>query len=92
MTRSHDIHGESEAFGDVSPSPSGPPSGRSAVILSFPALPSAAASEWAGGEETDDTWLPVGLLAVRLVGRFQRPRILVWSAPESGDEEHPPGL
>ena len=88
MTRSLDNRGESAAPASASVSPLGPPSGRSAEILLFP-VPSAAASWDAGESELDEDVFPLGSLAVRITGRFKRPRILVWSAPEGPREEDP---
>ena len=73
---------------EVSPFAASP---RDCVIIPFP-VPSAAASWDLGESELDEDVFPLGSLAVRLVGNFTRPSILVWSAPESGEEEHPPGL
>lgn len=71
--------------------PAGPPSGRSAVILSFPARSSAAASEGWEGEDAD-CWESVGVLAVRILGNFDRP--FVHCEVQAGDreEEGTPGL
>ena len=88
MTRSLDNRGETEALAGAAGSPLGPPSGRSATVISFP-VPSAAASWDLGESELDEDVFPLGSLACRLVGQFERPRILVWSAPEGPREEDP---
>ena len=88
MTRSLDNRGETEALAGAAGSPLGPPSGRSATVISFP-VPSAAASWDAGESELDEDVFPLGSLAVRMVADFKRPRILVWSAPEGPREEDP---
>jgi|GEM_PF-4192464 len=87
-TRSLDNSGSTQDLaGSVKVDPVGPPSGRSAVILSFP-VPSAAASWDLGESELEEDVFPLGSLAVRLVADFKRPRILVWSqAPGSEEEE-----
>lgn len=65
--------------------PAGPPSGRSAEIIPFPRRVAAASMAW-DQEADEDHWEPVGLLAVRLVGDFVRPRILVWSGGEDRED------
>jgi len=90
-TRSLDNSGSTQDLaGSVKVDPVGPPSGRSAVILSFP-VPSAAASWDLGESELDEDVFPLGSLAVRLVGQFERPRILVWQSPEGREDLDPPG-
>ena len=73
--------------GDVA-SPSRSTAGPTAQIISFP-VPSAAASWDLGESELEEDVFPLGSLACRLVGQFERPRILVWSAPEGPREEEP---
>ena len=86
MTRSLDNRGETEALAGAADSPLGPPSGRSAKLIPFPApLP----PPWAGEDEDAGCWESIGVLAVRMVADFKRPRILVWSAPEGPREEDP---
>jgi len=78
--------GDDEAglAGLISPS-FGPPLGQTAKLIPFPApLP----PPWAGEDEDAGCWESIGVLAVRLVADFKRPRILVWSqAPGSEEEE-----
>lgn len=62
--------------------------GPTAVILPFRSR-TAAASWDLEDEGPDDCFESIGTLAVHLVGNFTRPSILVWSAPEDGEEEHP---
>lgn len=61
----------------------------------IPFRPRTAALSWAD-EEADDPFESIGLLAVRIVGNFDRPRIHVeMSAPEGPsweEAEDPPGL
>ena len=64
------------------------PAASGALIIPFPAQSSAAASDW-GWDGEDADFVPIGVLACRLVGQFERPRILVWSAPEGPREEEP---
>lgn len=85
MTRSLDNRGETEALAGAEVSPLGPPSGRSADILPFkPRV--AAASVWLE-EGSEDQWEDLGTLAVSLVADWQLPRLLVFSAPDAGEEE-----
>ena len=72
---------------EVSPFAASP---RDCVILSFP-VPSAAASWDLGESELEEDVFPLGSLAVRLVGQFERPRILVWQSPEGREDLDPPG-
>lgn len=74
-TRSLDNRGETEALACAEDSPLGPPSGRSAVILTFPTRSSAAASEGWGEDEADDCFEQVGLVAVRMMARWSLPFI-----------------
>lgn len=69
--------GVSVLAGIDSPSSLGPPSGRSAVIIPFPSL--TAAADWFGEDagELDEDVFPLGSLAVKLVGNFNLPRLLV---------------
>ena len=79
--------GDDEAglAGLISPS-FGPPLGQTAKLIPFPApLP----PPWAGEDEDAGCWESIGVLAVRMVADFKRPRILVWSAPEGPREEDP---
>ena len=62
------------------------PAASGALIIPFPAL---TPPPWAGEEEDAGCWESIGVLSVRLVGQFERPRILVWSAPEGPREEEP---
>lgn len=74
-TRSLDNRGETEALAGAEASPLGPPSGRSAEIIPFPARNAAA---YGLGEDDDaDCWEGVGIVAVRLIGNFPLPRLLV---------------
>jgi len=85
-TRSLDNRGETEALAGAADSPLGPPSGRSAKLIPFPApLP----PPWAGEDEDAGCWESIGVLAVRLVADFKRPRILVWSQAGAGEEDSP---
>lgn len=91
-TRSHIEDGESEAFGDVSPSPVARRAGQTSNVIPFPTpLP----PPWLGDGEADDCFEQVGLVAVRMLARWSLPRIVVrMSAPEDQLEEgnDPPGL
>jgi len=86
-TRSHfEDDGDKVLAGTTSPSLARL-SGQTSNVISFP-VPSAAASWDAGEGELDEDVFPLGSLAVRITGRFKRPRILVWSqAPGSEEEE-----
>jgi hypothetical protein len=70
------------------------PSSRSAWAETSNVIPftprSAAASPWVEDEDAD-CFEMIGVLACRLVGSFDLPRILVWSAPEDR-EDNPPEL
>ena len=93
-TRSLDNRGETHALAGAEVSPPGPPSGRSAEIIPFPA-PQTAAMEWAwekGAGEFDDTFESIGSLAVRLVASWQLPRLVVFVAadPEGGEPDRLP--
>jgi len=52
-------------------------------------FPTPLPPPWAGEDEDAGCWESIGVLAVRLVADFKRPRILVWSAPEGPREEDP---
>ena len=67
--------------------PVGPPR-RSAEILFFPVRSAAAYADLEDATELDDSWESVGSVAVRLVGNFGLPRILVWGGGE-GREDSP---
>lgn len=69
---------------EVSPSVAASP--RDCVIIPFPApLP----PPWAGEDEDAGCWESIGVLAVRMVADFKRPRILVWSQAGAGEEDSP---
>ena len=79
--------GDDEAgLAGLSPSSFGPPLGQTAKVIPFPAL---TPPPWAGEDEDAGCWESIGVLAVRMVADFKRPRILVWSAPEGPREEDP---
>lgn len=74
--------------------PSSMPAASRANVIPFrKAMPAAFGFE---DEQADlDCWEPIGLLAVRVTGNFDYPRIHVeMSAPESPweEEQDPPGL
>jgi hypothetical protein len=79
-TRSLDNRGETEALAGAEASPLGPPSGRSAEIIPFPTL---SPPPWAGEDEDADCWESVGILAVRLLGNFNLPKLLVMRQDQS---------
>lgn len=49
-------------------------------VIAFPAL---TPPPWAGEDEDADCWESVGILAVRLLGTFQSPRLLVMRQDQS---------
>jgi len=85
MNQSHSDEGETVPLAGVSVSPVAA-SPRDCVILFFPAPP--AADDRAG----EDCWEPVGLAAVRLVGRFQLPFVRCEVQAGDREEEGTPGL
>lgn len=49
-------------------------------VISFPTL---SPPPWAGEDEDADCWESVGILAVRLLGTFQFPKLLVMRQDQS---------
>ena len=71
------FEGEAVSLPGVAASPV--PAASGSKIIPFPTpLP----PPWAGEDEDAGCWESLGVLAVRIVGQFDRPRILVWSSPE----------
>lgn len=69
---------------EVSPSVAASPG--DCVVIQFPTpLP----PPWAGEDGGTDCWESVGLLAVRICGQFDRPRVLVWSQEPDWEEARP---
>lgn len=66
--------GEKASLAGVAASPSRSTAGPTAIIIPFPTL---TPPHWAGEDEDADCWESVGILAVRLLGTFQFPRLLV---------------
>lgn len=92
-TRSLDNRGETEALAGAEASPLGPPSGRSAEILPFPSRNAAAYDAWEiEASSLDEDVFQIGELAVRLVGNFDLPRLVVFVAadPEGGEPDRLP--
>lgn len=54
--------------------------GLTAEILAFPTL---SPPPWAGDDEDADCWESVGILAVRLLGNFSLPKLLVMRQDQS---------
>lgn len=75
--RTHIDDGEKASLAGVAASPSRSTAGPTAVIIPFPSL--TAAADWFGEDagELDEDVFPLGSLAVKLVGNFNLPRLLV---------------
>lgn len=61
--------------GTEAPSSPGRRAGHTAEIIPFPSL--TAAADWLGESEDADCWESIGVLAVKLVGNFTLPKLLV---------------
>lgn len=68
------------ALAGVAASPSRSTAGPTAEIIPFPTL---SPPPWAGDDEDADCWESVGILAVRLLGNFLLPKLLVMRQDQS---------
>lgn len=61
--------------------------GPTAKVIPFRRTTPAAARGFAGEDEADHCWEPIGLVAVRVVGNFDYPRLHVEMSATEGPEE-----
>jgi hypothetical protein len=84
----HSADGETEVLAGSPASPSGPPLGPTVIPFPLPCRTAALAWEEEAGELDEDVF-DLGSLAVRLVGNFSKPRLLVFAQAPGWEEEEP---